>query len=81
MRNEIKKAPRLAALFAAMMVAAFGLAAWSFDQAHRSGCQARDTTLNVMAAVLRDARDQSGGNQRAVRFYDTELDRINAVRC
>lgn len=81
MRNEIKKAPKLALVAALMMVAAFALAAWSFEQAHRSGCEARNKTLNVMAAVLRDARDQSSGDQRAVRFYDTELDRINAVRC
>lgn len=81
MRDEIKRAPKIASVAVIVMVAAFALAAWSFQQAHTSACQARDTTLTVMARILADAQAQSGNNARATRFYTAEINRINHVRC
>lgn len=83
MRAAIRRAPKVAALAAAAMVAAFSVAGYSFYNGHKSGCAGRNTTLNVLRDLLRDAQAGQTAAERKTSqpFFAHEFARIAAARC
>jgi len=73
---------------ALLMLGSFVLAGWSLWRGKEDICRSRDVSLNVLASVLVDARDQTAdalpsGDRRtaAILFYNRQLARIDGARC
>lgn len=89
MRDQVRSLPRRALAGAVLIIAAFALAGYSFWANHQAGCQARNTTLNVMTEIVLAAQQQTDSDPtvpaakkaQSDAFVQATLARIEAARC
>jgi hypothetical protein len=88
MEDSPKTLPRVAAVGSLVVILAFGLVFYSFYTAHQNGCDARNTSLNVLRDVIviastpdRHQKITSQQISRIAAFRAATFARIDQARC
>lgn len=89
MRTEIQRAPRFAAIAAAIMIGLGTLAGYSFYTGHSAGCGNKDVTADLFRDVIVLATTPPKGSKPLTPAQKAERDafrkpifaRIDLIRC